>query len=191
MWAYLRLELARGCGGEGLPGDGLLDSIRVENVRYSLYLLALLAINWLLWSGHFDSPLLLSIGLASCLFCLFVSRRMRIVDEEGAPVQLGLRPITRYAPWLAWEVVKSNLEVVRIVLSRRMPLQRNLVEVPITPRTEIGRVILANSVTLTPGTVSVQLEGDRVLVHALSLDDAEEDLEGEMGRRVRELEGEE
>lgn len=157
-------------------------------MKHSLYLLGLLVANWLLWSGHFESPFLLTIGACCCLLSLYVSQRMQIVDDEGAPVQLGLRPLTRYAPWLAWEVFKSNLEVVRIVLSPRMPLQRNLVSVPITPRSELGRVILANSLTLTPGTVSVQLEGDTVLVHALSLDDAEADLEGEMGRRIRNLE---
>ena len=113
---------------------------------------------------------------------------MKIVDEEGAPVQLGIRPFTSYLPWLAKEIIVSNIEVARIILSPKMKLQRNMVDVHINQKTEIGRVIMANSITLTPGTVSVNLEGDQVQVHALSFEGAEEDLSGEMDRRVCKLE---
>lgn len=113
---------------------------------------------------------------------------MDIVDEESAPVQLGLRPFTAYAPWLAREVIISNLEVAKIILSSVMPLQRNVVHVKSNQKTELGRVILANSITLTPGTVSINVEGDSITVHALSLEDAEEDLSGDMDRRVCQLE---
>ena len=70
-----------------------------------------------------------------------------------------------------------------------MDLKRNMIEIGAHQQTELGRVILANSITLTPGTVSVKMEGDRILVHALSFEGAEEDLSGEMGRRVCGLEG--
>lgn len=113
---------------------------------------------------------------------------MRIVDEEGAPVHLGIRPLL-YAPWLIKEIVKSNVEVTKIVLSPEMKLQRNLIEVGAHPKTALGKVILANSITATPGTVAVSLEDDRILVHALSFEGAEEDLSGEMDRRVCKLEG--
>ena len=116
---------------------------------------------------------------------------MRIVDEEGAPVQLGIRPFTTYAPWLIKEIVKSNLEVTKIILAPKLELQRNLIEVGANPKTDLGRVILANSITLTPGTVSVSMKDDRILVHALSFEGAEEDLSGDMDRRVRKLEGSE
>jgi multicomponent Na+:H+ antiporter subunit E len=116
---------------------------------------------------------------------------MSIVDEEGAPFQLGLRPFTRYAPWLIKEIVVSNIEVMKIVLAPKLNLQRNMIEVSANPKTELGRVILANSITLTPGTVSVSVDDDRILVHALSFEGAEEDLSGDMDRRVRNLEGSE
>ena len=114
---------------------------------------------------------------------------MKIVDEEGAPVQLGIRPQITYAPWLVKEIVKSNIEVTKILLAPRLKLQRNLIEVGAHQKTALGRVILANSITLTPGTVSVSMENDRILVHALSFEGAEEDLTGEMDRRVCRLEG--
>lgn len=113
---------------------------------------------------------------------------MRIVDEEGAPIQLGIRPFTHYAPWLIWEIFKSNIAVTKIILAPKLNLQRNMIEVGAGPKTELGKVILANSITLTPGTVSVGMDGDRILVHALSFEGAEEDLSGDIDRRVCELE---
>jgi multicomponent Na+:H+ antiporter subunit E len=113
---------------------------------------------------------------------------MKIVDEEAVPIQLGIRPFF-YAFWLIKEIFKSNIEVTKIVLAPKLELQRNMIEVGANPKTELGRVILANSITLTPGTVSVGMEEDRILVHALSFEGAEEDLSGDMDRRICRLEG--
>ena len=157
-------------------------------MKYLLTLGFTLVASWLFWSGHFDKPFILLLGLISISLSVWVANRMRIVDDEGAPVQLGLRPFTRYAPWLTKEVIVSNIEVTKIILSPKMPLHRNLIEVTAGPKSEIGRVILANSITLTPGTVSIKLEDDKILVHALSFEGAAEDLSGEMDRRVCDLE---
>jgi len=142
---------------------------------------------WFLWSGHTE-PHLLVIGGLSVLLCLWISGRMGIVDEEGAPAELGFRPLI-YIPWLTKEIVVSNIEVTKTILSPKMELKRNMIEIAALQKSELGRVILANSITLTPGTVSVQMEDDRILVHALSFEGAEEDLSGEMGRRICRLEG--
>lgn len=156
-------------------------------MKYTLTLgIAMLAV-WYLWSGH-NEPHLLVIGVLSVLLCLWISRRMGIVDEEGAPAELGIRPLT-YLPWLTKEIVVSNIEVTKTILSPQMDLKRNMIEVGAYQQSELGRVILANSITLTPGTVSVKMEDDRILVHALSFEGAEEDLSGEMGRRICRLEG--
>ena len=159
-----------------------------ENMKHSFTLFLALVASWFLWSGHLE-PFVLVLGVLSCLFCVWLCRRMKIVDAEGAPVELGIRPFTTYSPWLIKEIVKSNIAVTKIVLSPDMKLQRNLIEVGANQKTALGRVILANSITLTPGTVSVSMQEDRILVHALSFDGAEEDLSGEMARRVCRLEG--
>lgn len=169
------------------PSDFNHSSGRLGKVKYSLSLLVLLFVNWLLWSGHFDDPFIVALGVISCLLALAISRRMQIVDEEGAPAQLGIRPIF-YLPWLAKEIVLSNLAVTKIVLSPIMPLQRNQIVVTADQKSELGRVILANSITLTPGTVSIDVEGDKIMVHALSFAGAADDLSGEMNRRVCEIE---
>jgi len=124
----------------------------------------------------------------SCLASIALAWRMKIVDEEGAPVQLGLRPFLSYAPWLIKEIVISNVQVASIILSAKMPLRRNLVEVTAHQKSMLGRVIFANSITLTPGTVSVRMEGDKILVHGLSVEETAEDMSGDMDRRVCELE---
>ena len=157
-------------------------------MMYTFTLTLALMASWLMWSGHFDNYFILLLGLLSCLLSMWVCNRMRIVDEEAAPVQLGLRPFTQYAPWLIKEIVVSNIAVTRIILSKKMPLQRNMIEVGAQQASELGKVVLANSITLTPGTISVEMQDDRILVHALSFEGAEEDLSGEMGRRVCRLE---
>ncbi len=160
-----------------------------STVKYTLTLSMALAGVWLLWSGHFDNVFLLVMGGMSVAICLFLSRRMKIVDAEGAPVQLGIRPFTSYAPWLTKEIILSNFVVTKIILSRKMRLRRSMVEVTANPKTELGRVILANSITLTPGTVSIAVNGNQIAIHALCLDGPADEISAEMDRRVCELEG--
>jgi multicomponent Na+:H+ antiporter subunit E len=155
--------------------------------RY-LALLFVLAIVWLVWSGHFD-PFLLTMGGLSCLVVLIVAGRMGIIDDEGVPIQLGLRPQIKYAPWLAREVMRSNWSMVKVILSRRPRFRRNLIQIPITLKTEIGRVIMANSITLTPGTVSTRFQGDQLEVHALMDPGPDDPTIVEIEKRVRDLEG--
>ena len=157
-------------------------------MKYSIVLGAMLVAVWLLWSGHFDKPFVIVLGILSCAFSLLLAIRMNIVDEEGAPKQLGIRPFTHYAPWLTWQVIQSNIEVTGIILSPQMPLQRNMVTVTAHADSELGRVILANSLTLTPGTVSVRMEGNQILVHALSFEGSAEDISREMDRRICQME---
>ena len=137
------------------------------SLRYLLSLSVTLVAVWLLWSGHLE-PFILILGGLSVLLTLWMSLRMGVIDDEGAPAQLGIRPFTQFMPWLMWEIVKSNIEVTKIILSPKMELHRNLIEISACPKTQIGKVILANAITLTPGTVSVNLKDDRILVHALS-----------------------
>lgn len=141
---------------------------------------------WLLWSGHF-TPLLLAFGVASSLFVLFLTRRMNIADEECAPL-LGLRPLI-YLPWLIKEVTLANIDVAKRVLDPSLPINPQMIRVKASQKGDLGRVIYANSITLTPGTVSVDMQGDEIVVHALTSEAADEDKSGDMDRRVTKLEG--
>lgn len=143
---------------------------------------------WLVWSGHYDSLLLFGLGAASVSLVLVIGRRMQIIDREGAPTHLPLGLLT-YIPWLVWEIVKANVDVAARILNPRLPISPRVIHVRAGQPDDVGRVIYANSITLTPGTVSIETEGDVITVHALTAEAAEGVLSGEMDRRVTKLGG--
>jgi multicomponent Na+:H+ antiporter subunit E len=161
-----------------MPGD---------KVRLGLGLAAALSATWLLLSGHFE-PLMLSFGAASVGLVVWLSHRMGLLDEEGVPLDIHSPALLSYVPWLLWQVVLSSLDVSRRILRPGLDIAPRLLTVEPTQRTNIGRVLYANSITLTPGTVSMQMYDGGLLVHALHAD-AAADLEGgEMDRRVSAVE---
>lgn len=142
---------------------------------------------WLLLSGHY-TPLLLGLGAASCILVVYIARRMDVVDEEGLPLHIGAR-FAVYFPWLLWEVFKSNVRMARIVLDPRLPISPKLGRYPLPYRTDLGRVIYGNSVTLTPGTVTTAIDGDTIEVHVLEGEGFGTDEDDPMIRRVHWVEG--
>ena len=151
-------------------------------MKHSLILGFTLYAIWLLWSGHY-TPLLLSFGAASCLLVVVISWRMRNLDEEGQLLLLVPR-LLLYLPWLFKEIMLANFDVARRILSPSLPISPRLIKVRAGQRLELARVVYANSITLTPGTVSVDMEGDEITVHALSKEAADGVLSGEMDRMV-------
>lgn len=142
---------------------------------------------WLVLSGHFE-PLLLSLGGLSVIAVVAIAHRMDVVDHEGHPLHLGWRAMV-YWPWLGREIVKANIDVARIIITPSLPISPTMIRVDATQKTELGHVIFANSITLTPGTVAVDLEDKSIGVHALSAASARELAAGEMDRRVTAMEG--
>jgi len=156
-------------------------------VRHTIGLLVSLTLVWVFWSWHF-TPLLLTLGVASIIVSWYLSRRMGLLDDGPDPITLPPRLLV-YLPWLFLEIVKSNLDVAARIVHPRLPIRPRMITVRAGQGSEIGRVIYANSITLTPGTVSVDTDGDTITVHALSDGAAEGVLTGEMDRRVSRLEG--
>jgi multicomponent Na+:H+ antiporter subunit E len=147
-----------------------------------------LAALWLLWSGLY-LPLMLGLGLASCILVVWMVKRFETVDQESVPMQLGLGVIT-YWGWLAKEIVVSSLQVSKIVLSPSMPISPTVVRVQSLSDGEVGRVLFGNSITLTPGTLTMDINPQgMVTVHALTQDGAEGVLTGDMNARVAAFEG--
>ncbi len=144
---------------------------------------------WLLLSGHFTDPLLLSFGVLSCALAVFIAWRIEMADPEEQPLRLKLNVhILGYWPWLAWQIVLANLDVTRRILDPKLPISPTMIKFRPTQHTDLGRVIHANSITLTPGTVTTSLSGDTLEVHALTREAAEAVLAGAMDRRVTQLE---
>ena len=156
-------------------------------MRYTLTLTAVLFGVWLLWSGHYD-PLLITLGLVASVSVAFVVGRMNPIDRDTVPLSRTLGTLL-YLPWLLREIVTANLDVARLILDPRLPIRPTVIRIRAGPRTELGRVVHANSITLTPGTVSVGLEGDVITVHALTDRAARAVQSGEMDRRVCRWEG--
>ena len=140
---------------------------------------------WLLLSGHYD-PLLLTLGVLSCITCLYVTWKAKFIDEEGLPLHLLIRlPI--YTLWLFKEIIKANIDTAKIIIFN-IPDPQNF-RVKSSQKTEAGKVTYANSITLTPGTVTTVLDGDILEVHALSSDMADDVKSGVMDKKVSWLEG--
>ncbi len=154
---------------------------------YSLSLVVFLYVFWLLLSGFF-TPFLMIAGAAAAAGVVLLAHRMDVVDHEGHPIHLGWRALG-YWPWLIKEIAKSAWDVSRIIVNPRLPISPTLIRVKTSQKTTVGVVTYANSITLTPGTLSVDVKSDEILVHALTREGAEALLEGEMDRRVTRFEG--
>ncbi len=140
---------------------------------------------WLLLSGMFDA-LQIGLGLVSCALVVWLAFRLQLLGDSPR-LHMALR-CPGYAVWLAREIVISNLHVARVVLAPRMRLQRQVLRVPPSQRTGLGVATYANSITLTPGTLTLDADDDELVVHALTQQVADDLTSGEMDRRVSALE---
>ena len=156
------------------------------HVKKSIATFLVLAAMWQTWSGHTET-LIRGFGLGSCLFVTWLVGRMDASDG-AAPGWLSLRVIS-YLPWLILEIIKSNLHVARIILSPSLPISPRLVRTKASQTTDLGQVIYANSITLTPGTITLDVRNGAFLVHALTEDTAQGVESGEMDAKVKWLEG--
>lgn len=157
-------------------------------MRYYVSLAAVLALLWLGLSGVYK-PLLFGLGAASIALVVWITERMEVLGAEHDPATLSWRLVV-YWIWLGGQVILSNVAVARAVLDPGR-IRPTLIDVPVRQHSRVGRVTYANSITLTPGTVTTWLasDGDRAQVHAL-LPEAIEDLRsGAMAARVEWLEG--
>jgi multicomponent Na+:H+ antiporter subunit E len=156
-------------------------------VARKLAIFILLFTVWLLWSGH-GEPLILAFGLAGSVVGVAFAVRTRILDEEAFPLHLSQRMLT-FIPWVLWQMVRSNLHLARIILSPRMPIRPHLVRFPVSQHTAIGVVIHANSVTFTPGTVTLDFREGRFMIHAIDDEASRAVRAGTFDRRISALEG--
>jgi multicomponent Na+:H+ antiporter subunit E len=153
----------------------------------SISLLVVLFLFWLALSGH-HTPLLLVIGAISAALAVIAAWRMRILDREGHPIE-WIAGSALYLPWLVKEIGKSAWGVTKIILNPRLPISPTLAMVKASQHSPIGIATFANSITLTPGTITVAVRGNELTVHALVREGAADLEGGEMDRRVRALEG--
>ena len=150
-------------------------------------LFVLFYVFWLLMSGHY-TPFLLAVGAGASAAVVWLAARMDVADREGQPVHLGWSALT-YWPWLVKEILKSAIDVSKRILDPRLPVSPTVVRFPPGQKTVLGLVTHANSITLTPGTLSVEVSPERFVVHGLTREGAEAAVDSEMDRRVTRFEG--
>lgn len=128
---------------------------------------AILFALWLLMSGIYE-PMVIGFGVVSVLLVMIIINRMDAVD--GDQIDLRLKPVAfiGYILWLLVEIAKANWAVTKIILSPKMPIRQHMFTVRYTQKTDLGQVVFANSITLTPGTISVETEPGNFLVHAVA-----------------------
>jgi multicomponent Na+:H+ antiporter subunit E len=145
---------------------------------------------WLALSGHFHELILIELGLVSSIFVVWIAHRMRLADHEGHPIQMTMGALT-FWPWLGWEIIKANIDVARIILNPALPISPVLFKVSASQKTEVGMVAYANAITLTPGTVTVDVDdaGSEFTIHAITREAADELETGRMDRRTVQMEG--
>ena len=141
---------------------------------------------WLLLSGHY-TLLLLGFGVGSSIVVVLIALRMDVVDHEGVPFLPGPRTVG-YVLWLLVEILRANINVARIILDPALPISPIMVHFQAGQKTDVGRVIYANSITLTPGTITTGVDGSELEIHALTWADVDGREEDDMDRRVTLLE---
>ena len=154
--------------------------------RRVLVLLAALVAAWLLWSGLYK-PLLLFLGALSCLLTFLLVRRIDYFDDELYALRLSL-DLLRYWIWLIGQIIRSSIDVSRIVLHPKLPISPRVIDVKAEAERPFYLVTLGNSITLTPGTLSIDVHDGVIKVHALTEAGASDLEAGEMNRRVAEIE---
>ncbi len=155
-------------------------------MRYLITLSLLLALLWLGVSGVYK-PLILLLGAASVGLVVWLAERMEVLGAEHDPGIFSWR-LPAYWAWLVWQIILANLQVARSVLQPEQ-LRPQVVRVPIPLRSRVARVTYGNSVTLTPGTITLWLGEDYMYVHALLQGSADDLRGGAMAERIAWLEG--
>lgn len=154
---------------------------------HSVSLFVSLCLFWLLLSGLF-TPFLLASGVGCALAVVWFARRMDVVDPEGHPIDLGPK-VLFYWPWLIKEIVKSAWGVSLIILNPKLPISPTLVRFKPSQRTDVGLVIHAQSITLTPATITIEAGPEEFLVHGLTRSGALGVIDSDMDRRATACEG--
>ena len=139
---------------------------------------------WLLMSGYY-TPLILSLGVISCLLCVYLTVKGKFLDNETLPIYFFPRLI-QYTLWLIKEILKSNIQTAKVIIMKSE--EPELFSVKASQKTNEGKVTYANSITLTPGTVTTQIKNDIFEVHALTKDFGDDVRSSDMDKMVTWLE---
>lgn len=158
--------------------------INLKKVMHISELFITLTLLWLLLSGHY-SGLLLFFGFLSVSLVVLICIRMKLIAYEQPLVSVQTFGLICYFPWLIKEIIKSNISVILYILNPKISISPQIVKVKSTQVSELAYIAYANSITLTPGTVSINIDDDEIEVHSLSKEGVDFLMEGQMNERIR------
>ena len=144
---------------------------------------------WILLSGEFTFILITS-GVVASLITAYLSHDI-FVGKADLKTETGrVFKFIVYIPWLLWEIILANVEIAYLVLNPKPLVDPQIVRFKNDLKTDLGIVTLAHSITLTPGTVTVEADREEFVIHAIWQKSAEGIIGGEMQRKVKKIEGE-
>ena len=139
-------------------------------LRNTIIQTVLLTAFWLIMSGHYDL-MHISFGIFSVILVLLINHSIRrhiyTLGEHSDALKLSLVRLTYYIPWLLWQIVVASLQVAYVVLHPKCPVDPALLRFKTRLGNSSSKVILGNSITLTPGTITLDIQRDEFLVHSL------------------------
>lgn len=158
--------------------------MKIQIVR----LVTVLAMLWLMLSGIFKSQLII-LGCLSIALTTVIAIKMRVLKFQNQPINYQAINIMRYWVWLYIEIFKSSWNVIKATIRPSLPISPNLRVIQANPDTAVGRVLYANSITLTPGTTAIRYTNDKkVVVHGLHEGNLIELDEGNMANQIKKME---
>lgn len=153
---------------------GLAKGARMSRTGNPAALFASLLVFWILLNGTMSVDVLLA-GIAAALAITAIFRGDLAFFAELRTSPQALLTALRFIPYFLKELVKANLRLAAIVLSPALPLRPGIVKVRTRLKSPIGRLLLANSITLTPGTLSVEMDGEWLYIHWVTVESADID----------------
>lgn len=133
-------------------------------------------------------PLIVGLGVFSSVLCVWIVNRLGLLSNRTPSEAFFIVRLLKYLFWLTVEIGKADWAITKVILSPEMPRRQRLIAVPAEQRSELGKMLFGNSITITPGTVTVETESDHFIVHALTDEAADHGALADMGARVGNLE---
>ncbi len=152
-----------------------------------IILFSVLYLHWIIWSGKFDA-FHLSLGIISSAFVTFMSHGL-FIERKKVSTKIIAESIRfiKYVPWLLYQIILSNIHVASLVLSPKMPIEPKIIKYKTKLKSDIALVTFANSITLTPGTITADIIDGEYIVHTLSRKVADDLMSGEMEDKVADI----
>lgn len=145
---------------------------------------------WIILSNIFDL-IHLSLGVFCSLLVAYVSHDLLITREKISTIPREIFGFVKYFVWLVKEIIVANIDVAKIVLDPKLPISPRIIKYESELESDLSKTTYANSITLTPGTLTVDVdEESNYFVHCLAKHHADGLKDGEMERRIQEVYGE-